>query len=336
MIPTIDISPLFEGPAAAREEADRQIMEAASGIGFVIVRRFPGTEVIEQPRRRNLLQVFALPHEEKARLHRWNFNQTNDNVCRGWFTLQDGMIVYQEGMDIGPDIAHPLHVSDIADPLLERTPVPSEALAPGWRAAAAGYYRAMEAVGHALMRSVARALGLHETVFDDVFRGGISTLRLSRYAPQPGEDSAGGEMHVIAHAGERRPLVRHAHVDAGFVTLHKQDGGQCVQVQSPGGRWIDVPIVDGGLTVNFGQLLRYWTGGRVAAALHRIVAPRQECHSIPFFYEPRANAEIAPLPLPGIAPFEPFLYGDYIWDAAMRFPEHQGIHHLREPRRRAR
>ena len=52
---------------------------------------------------------------------------------------------------------------------------------PGWREAAAGYYKAMEQVGAALMRSLARGLSLDEAIFDAAFHDGISTLRLTRY-----------------------------------------------------------------------------------------------------------------------------------------------------------
>jgi hypothetical protein len=33
-----------------------------------------------------------------------------------------------------------------------------------------------------------------------------------------------------------------------------------------------------------------------------------------------------------VEPFEPFLYGDYLWDAATNFVEMQGIKNLRAPR----
>ena len=70
------------------------------------------------------------------------------------------------------------------------------------------------------------------------------------------------------------------------------------------------------------------------ATLHRVVSPGRERFSIPFFYEPRVDAEIAPLPLAGVERFEPFLYGDFLWDAATKFVEQKGIRHLRAPRRK--
>ncbi len=139
----------------------------------------------------------------------------------------------------------------------------------------------------------------------------------------------------MTHKGERRTIIGREHADSGFVTLLAQDGVEGLQAADMSGEWIDVPPADGTLAVNFGLLLERWTGGRVRATRHRVIAPKTERFSIPFFYEPRVNAEIAPLPLSGAGRFEPFLYGDYLWEAATNFVEMRGVKHLRAPRRTA-
>lgn len=55
---------------------------------------------------------------------------------------------------------------------------------------------------------------------------------------------------------------------------------------------------------------------------------RERC-SIPFFYEPRIDARIAPLPLADTEPFEPFSYGDHLWAAMSRFAEFSDIERYR-------
>lgn len=330
MIPKIDIAPLF-GPASPERDAiDRAVMGAASGIGFMTITGFAGADLLTAQDRSALLGIFRLTEAQKAELLRWNFDPTRKNVYRGWFALQHTTASHKEGIDIGPDIARPIPVST-DDPLLEATPLPREADLPGWRAPAAAYFLAMEQTGAALMRSVARGLGLAENQFDSAFEGGISTLRLTRYPKRSAmpEDPA----HIVVHQGRERALIGGAHVDSGFVTLLAQDGVEGLQAQNHDGDWNDVPPADGTLAVNFGKLLERWTGGRVRATLHRVVSPGRERFSIPFFYEPRVDAEITPLPLAGAEPFAPFLYGDYLWDAATRFVEQQGIRHLRQPRR---
>lgn len=331
MIPRIDIAPLFGPASRQRESVDRAIKDAASGIGFMTVIGFPGAENLVAARRAMLLSIFSLPEEEKRKLWRWNFDNSKPNVYRGWYPVQEAAVSHKEGIDMGPDVAHGPSCVDPGDPLREATPLPPDGLVPGWREAIAAYYLAMEETGAAIMRSVARGLGLEETIFDPAFANGISTLRLTRYPPR----AEGNERSNEADAADeeaRRKLVGGAHVDSGFVTLLAQDGVEGLQAEDRSGRWIDVPPQDGTLAINFGKLLERWTGGRIRATLHRVMAPGRERFSIPFFYEPAAEAEIRPLPLPDAEAFEPFLYGDYLWDVATNFVEQRGIRHLRQPR----
>jgi len=235
---------------------------------------------------------------------------------------------------MGPDVAHADAAHDPSDPLLERTPLPAEAALPVWRPAAADYYKTMEKVGAALMASIARSLGLNETTFDGYFDGGISTLRLIRYPLR--DANAGVDLSApdywVMHNGEKRLIIGREHADSGFVTLLAQDGVEGLQAKNHAGEWIDVPPADGMLAVNFGQLLERWTGGVVQATRHRVIAPKQARFSIPFFYEPRADARIAPLPIAGSGDFAPFLYGDYLWEQATNFVEMAGVKGLRKPR----
>ncbi len=334
MIPTIDILPLLGPPTRLREDTDRRVMEAASRVGFLTISGLPA-DVPQGPAvRAGLLRVFSLADAAKRALWRRKFDPARPNVYHGWFPLQNGAMTYKEGIDMGPDVADPAIACDPTDPLTEPTPLPDEAILPGWRAEAGQYYRGMERLGRLLMRSVARGLGLPESFFDASFAGGNSTLRLIRYPVRPPESFAGGDMDAILvdHGGARRHLIGGAHVDSGFVTLLAQDGIEGLQARSAAGTWLDVPPVEGTLAVNFGGVLERWTGGRIKATEHRVVGPGRERFSIPFFYEPRVDAVIAPLPIPGVQPFEPFLYGDHLWAAMMRFVEFRGLEAMRPPR----
>jgi isopenicillin N synthase-like dioxygenase len=335
LIPVIPIAALFGGPSPARDATDRAILAAASDIGFLTVSGLP-YETIGAPVRRQLLRVFTLPEAERRQLWRQKFDPARANVYRGWFPLQDGHPTYKEGIDIGPDLVRGAAAVVPGDPLCEATPLPSEQALPGWRAAATAYYHGMTAAGAALMRSIARGLGLPEGFFAAAFAGGgISTLRLIRYPVRedPPDDGA-GELWV-AWRGARRPMAGRPHVDSGFVTLLAQDGVAGLQARARDGEWLDVLPAEATLAVNFGKVLERWTGGRIKATEHRVLGSGRERFSIPFFYEPRVDAEIAPLPLPGIAGFPPFLYGDHLWAATTKFVEFHGLEHLRPPRRAA-
>lgn len=334
-IPQIDIGALFGPPGEARDAVDRAIMDASREHGFMTIMGLPADVPVNSGTRRNLLRLFDIPEAEQRKLWRHKFDPAQTNVYRGWFPKQDGTVTCKEGIDMGPDVAHGRAVVDATDPLREATPLPGEAALPGFRAAASAYYRGMERTARALMRSVARGLGLAETQFDHAFEGGISTLRLIHYPLRSAEQLAtviDADLWV-EHLGELHYVSGRAHVDSGFITLLAQDGVSGLQARSRDGSWIDVRPVEGTLAVNFGKVLDQWTGGRIKATEHRVIGTGRARHSIPFFYEPRVDVEIAPLPLPGIAPFEPFLFGDYLWATTTKFVEFQGMEHMRVPRR---
>ena len=331
MIPVIDIAcPVRAGLQRSRR-ADAAIAAAAAGIGFMTVTAFPGSELLSRERRADLLKVFAIPQAEKTKLLRWNFDPTHENVYRGWFPLQSGGASYKEGIDIGPDLCAARRPCATAIRCARRRRCRRTALVPGWREAAAEYYEAMEQVGAALMCS----LGSRPRPRPDDLRRGVSQRHLDAQAdPLSLARGERPDVPLIDHNGVLRPLIGGAHVDSGLVTLLAQDGVEGLQAQNLRGEWVDVPPSDGTLAVNFGKLLEQWTGGQVRATLHRVVSPARERFSIPFFYEPAVDAEIAPLPLDGVERFEPFLYGDFLWDAATNFVEQRGIRHLRMPRRK--
>jgi isopenicillin N synthase-like dioxygenase len=333
-IPLIDIAPLFAASSPERDAVDRAILGAAATIGFMSVTGLPATVPIGHEGRRELLRIFALPASETRLLWRQKYAPEHANIYRGWFPAIEGDATYKEGIDIGPDIAYGAAAVDAADPLRGATPLPDETALPGWRASVSRYYLALESVAAALMRSVARGLGLPEDSFDEAFRNGISTLRLIRYPPRPGGTLAdpATAAHFVMHRGERRALVGQAHVDSGFVTLLAQDGVAGLQARARDGSWADVPPREGTLAVNFDKVLERWTGGRIRATEHRVLGTGRERFSIPFFYDPRPDALIAPLPLPGVAPFAPFLFGDHLWAAMMKFLEFRGMERLRPPR----
>jgi isopenicillin N synthase-like dioxygenase len=334
-IATVDIGDFFGPASPGRDAADRALMEAAAGTGFLVATGIPDDLAVDANRRRALLRVFDLPPDEIRALWRRKFDPSHANLYRGWFPVQPGHLTAKEGIDLGGDVAHGpgLIVGD--DPLREATPLPAEPSLPGWRAAVAAYYRDMERISAALMRAIARGLGLEEHHFDAAFTQGLSTLRLIRYPRRSAAElAAAADAGVwVRHASERRQLTGAPHVDSGFLTLLAQDGVPGLQARHVLGDWIDVPPLEGALVVNFGKVLERWCAGRIRATEHRVLGGDRERRSIPFFYEARAEAEIAPLPFADAATFEPFLYGDYLWATTTQFVEFHGMAALRPPRR---
>ncbi len=326
-IPVVDVAPLFDEVAPGWGTADGALAEAARDVGFACIRGLPREAALGSAARARLLAIFGLDEARKRRLYRRKFAPQNPNVYRGWFPLQPGNLTSKEGIDIGGDLVHGAAITLAADPLREPSPLPDEDPVPGWRAAAAAYYRAMEGVAGVLMRSLARSLGLRSDYFDDSFRQGLSTLRLIRYPPRdPAELAAVQDPAVwVECEGTRRYLVGAPHTDSGFVTLLAQDGVAGLQARMRSGEWVDVPPLEGTLVVNFGQVLEQWSAGRIRATEHRVLGSGRERFSIPFFYEARADAVIAPLPLDRPDRFAPFEYGDFLWRRMTSFVEFRGM-----------
>jgi isopenicillin N synthase-like dioxygenase len=333
-ISRIDVSPLFGEPGPSRDACDAQIREASQSVGFMVLTGLPDEARLTPERRRNLLRLFTLPEDEIRKLWLWNFDHAQPNVYRGWFPLQKGFPTYKEGIDMGADLVTGV-APESDDPLLSATPFPPEEALPGWRAAARDYYIAMTRFSAAIMRSIARGLDLSETTFDEAFVNGLSTLRLIHYPVRPADsfEKLGGEDIWTEHKGERRYMTGRAHADTGFLTVLAQDGVSGLQARHHDGSWLDIPPEEGSVAINFGKVLERWTEGRVKATLHRVLGAGQERCSIPFFYEPRPDAVIAPLPLPGAGAFAPFTYGDHLWETITTHNiEFRGIRHLRQPR----
>ena len=333
-IPSIDISALFAAESAARAATDAAVRDAATGSGFLLIHARPEDMPVGAATRAQLLRLFELPAEKIRPLWRQKFDPAQRNVYRGWFPLQQGHPTAKEGIDLGPDVVYGASVVDASDPLREATPLPDESELPGWRAAVARYYLGMERVSQALMRSIARSLGLPERHFDAAFDKGLSTLRLIRYPVRKDIDGAGASDPAlwVTHAGERHYLTGAPHVDSGFLTLLAQDGIEGLQARHSSGKWLDAPPREGTLAVNFGKVMERWSSGQIRATEHRILGHGRERRSIPYFHEARADALIAPLPLAGAASFVPFLYGDYLWARTTKFVEFRGMEGLRWPR----
>src|SRR5207237_9485436 len=102
-----------------------------------------------------------------------------------------------------------------------------------------------------LLGLVAAAVRLPDgDFFADKIDRHISRLRVRNY-PAPRGPAA------------PRQLRAGAHTDYGSLTILKtEDRPGGLQVRSPEGAWLDIPIVDGTFIVNIGDLMARWTNDR--------------------------------------------------------------------------
>lgn len=151
-----------------------------------------------------------------------------------------------------------------------------------------------------LLRAIAVAMGEDEASFDAAFDAPMALLRGNYYPARPawaGQDDFG-----IA-----------AHTDYGCLTLLATDGTPGLEVLNRDDEWVPVASEPGVFVINFGEMLEMWTGGRVKATLHRVVGGPEERLSVPLFFNPSWDTNVAP---PGSG--EEILAGPHL---ARRFEE---------------
>jgi isopenicillin N synthase-like dioxygenase len=175
---------------------------------------------------------------------------------------------------------------------------------------------ALATVARGLLRHWAAALGSPADVFDAAFAGAPATLIKIVHYPATAASSQG--------VG--------AHRDSGVLTLLlAEPGSQGLQVRAGrDGDWVDVPARDGAFIVNIGELLELATGGYLRATEHRVnLRHAVDRISVPYFFNPRLDAQVPTLSLPAelagraghrADPSDPIfsVYGRNAWKSRLR------------------
>ena len=221
---------------------------------------------------------------------------------------------WREQIDIGPE-REPIGGPGKPDYLWLQGPNQWPAGMPELPGIIAEWDAALAAVSRRLLRHWAVALGSPAEVFDAAFATTPATLIKVVHYPANAADSQG--------VG--------AHRDSGVLTLLLAEPGSAgLQVRRRDGGWVDVPALDGAFIVNIGELLEFATGGYLRATEHRVnLRQSAERISVPYFFNPRLDAQIPILPLPAelarqaerrADPSDPIfpVYGRNAWKSRLR------------------
>ncbi len=180
---------------------------------------------------------------------------------------------------------------------------------PDFEAAMSDFYEAMSTLAAETLDLVQTALGLPEA---DRIVGDPSTsnVRLNHY---PVTDPLTAEERSAVNAlGD---MALHHHTDPGLITLLLQDSTGGLQALPRADGWIDVPPERHAVIVNLGDAMQAFTNDEYRAAVHR-VTPMHEADrmSTPYFYNPPADATIAPHPALASqgARYRPFAWREFI------------------------
>ena len=192
---------------------------------------------------------------------------------------------------------------------------PNAALADSTVDPLAGFRPAVEALGgrytdlhHQLGEMICDALapqGSYDTVFDRDAPIAVAFLGRS-FSPAEIQNVAAGSGELTGPAqAVVEDLFRqddgNAHVDTtAFISLNTMDcAGLQVLTKGNDPRWVDVPVLPGGVCVNVGSALEHLSNGRLSATVHRVntlAIPTENPFRIscPFFLMPMFGATLEP------------------------------------------
>jgi isopenicillin N synthase-like dioxygenase len=229
--------------------------------------------------------LFALPQADKNAVA-----MVNSPHFRGYTRLggelTGGAMDWREQLDIGPE-RQPL--ADPAEPYLRlQGPNQWPAGLPELGAVVAEWDAALVRVGRKLLQHWALSLGAPADSFAAACSDTPATLiKIVRYP---------------ARADTRQGVG--AHRDAGVLTLLlAEPGSRGLEVRGPAGasgagEWIDVDPLPGAFIVNIGEMLELASGGYLRATEHRVRIGDTERISVPYFFNPRLDAQLPVLTLP--------------------------------------
>lgn len=287
-IPVLDLGTARQADGSFSPDFIEELRSATHNVGFFQITGYGGSPGQADKLLAILRRFFALPLEERMKLDN-RLSPHFRGYTRMGTEVTQGRADAREQIDYSPE-REPVEDYPEDQPywLLQGPNLwPDEAF-PELKPAAMEWAELMSRVGMELLRAIAVSLHLPENYFDEPFRGTPAWMgKLVHYVG--GVVEAAGDQGVGSHA------------DYGFVTLLLQDDVGGLEVMPPGASaWVPVEPLPGALVVNLGEMLEVATEGYLAATIHRVQAPPPgvDRYSVPFFWSPRLDAVIDPVPLP--------------------------------------
>ena len=269
--------PHFTAAELAGDRHRTRLAQAIRDVGFLTV----GQTALSAARVEQVLAAyrdfFALPQSVKA-----GVDMARTGANRGWGGPRSEQVDANANPDLKEvfDCGFELPQGDPAAGLRVYAPnVWPEG--PGFRHVLEAYYRDAMAVALSILRGVAQAIGAPPEYFDEAFSRPMALLRGNYYPTRP--DWAGEKDFGIA-----------PHTDYGCLTLLATDGAPGLEVQTRDGNWIPIAVPPGEFVINFGEMLEMWTEGGVRATPHRVRGGSDERLSVPLFFNPNHDTNVAP------------------------------------------
>ncbi len=307
-VPTIDLTPWFEGTAAGRAEVARQMDRALQSVGFFLVTGHGVSRADRAAVRAAAREFFALPVEVKQK-----YAVTVGG--RGWLPPGVEANGYAEGTETPPDMKESFAVgaesktgiAEVDDFWFPDNVWPAEV--PALPGVTTAYLAQMRELAETLLTVAETALSQSSGFLTDKTARSTFTMNINWYPPA-----------TIAGTPEDNQFRIGPHTDFGtFTILDREPGKGGLQVWSPEGDWEDAPYHPEAFTINTGDLLARWSGDRWKSNRHRVLPPQSEAPdedlvSLVYFYETDWDARIESLqpPIGKANDYPPVVASDFL------------------------
>jgi isopenicillin N synthase-like dioxygenase len=273
MIPKLDARALIAGDRSSL----MSLRNAATHVGFATVHN----SALDSVRVEEVIDTYR-SFFNLNEAHKRDLDMARTGSNRGWGAPGSEKVDpkanpdYKQFFDVGYQVpnGHPLSTNAFYAPNL--WPEGSN-----FRRVICAYYEDALTVSKSLLRATAQSLGMDADHFQGAFDAPMALLRGNFYPKRP--EWAGAHDFGIA-----------THTDYGCLTLLATDGSPGLEVRKRGGGWIPISAPPGTFIINFGEMLEFWTQGRVMATPHRVVGGKAERISVPLFFNPSYNTNVAP------------------------------------------
>ncbi len=278
-IPTLDLGPFLAGEDGAAEKTATELRSALEQTGFFYILNHGVAKGLRDHLIKQTAAFYCLPLERKLPLKM--------NAYGVGYVPRRGELLKTSPYYTGtkkPDVCEVLILQRDWGPGSETRQNPWPDHMPLFRQAVQDFFEATEDLAIQMMPLYALALGLERDFFAHKFRK-YKALNALRVSYMPPDTLADDEFHVGPHT------------DGSFMTLLATSEQLGLEILSPSGQWLKMPLIPDAFVVNAGDLLTRWSNGRVRSTPHRVInTSGEDRYSVPLFVQPTADTIIDCLP----------------------------------------
>jgi isopenicillin N synthase-like dioxygenase len=282
-IPIIDLQSFLSNNPAEKALVAAQIHEACKSFGvfYLINHGIDESNILQ-----NMKAFFNLSSEEKNAI-----KISKKGIARGYIGMGEesgsDALEVKEAFSYGCKWPSDKPLQNTLQginlwPALNNLPI-------GWNTSMEDFYSKMIDVAETLTRAFSLSYANDENYLGNYCIGGdtISMMRLFHYFPyHKANENFPDQQNRIGSS---------AHTDWGFLTLILQEHHVTGLELFHNNEWIEVPSMEGALTVNCGDYFSMLTNGEYISPLHRVVSSGKERMSAVLFYYPAYDAKIPTL-----------------------------------------